>query len=217
MKNKPKKRKPRSPDWTGQTFGRWTVLHRTPLHPDAATRNSQWVCRCLCGTERVVFAFVLRNGESQSCGCLSKELSTKRFTKHGEHQTRLYKAWTAMKQRCLNPNDPAYINYGGRGITIAQVFLDSFEALKAELGPKPSPKHTIERINNARGYEPGNIQWATYAQQRRNTRLTRFITYHDRTQPLCDWVTELGIPHATLWYRIMHWGVDRAFATPPRR
>jgi hypothetical protein len=87
--------------------------------------------------------------------------------------TSLYKVWQMAKRRCESPSCPSYPDYGGRGITMATVFRESFPAFKKELGPKPSAQHTVDRIDNDRGYEPGNIRWATYKEQAHNKRPPR--------------------------------------------
>src|SRR5215510_5301407 len=166
-------------DLTGKVFGRLTVLHRAPKGAHKF-KGARWVCQCTCGTVKEVFGFVLKDGTTQSCGCYRLEyLRTRPYPKkHGLHNTKAYHAWESIKQRCLNPSNPMYGYYGGRGITIDKEFVDSFESFAAEVGPCPSRKHQVDRIDNTKGYEPGNLRWATRAEQMRNTRRNRFFTYH---------------------------------------
>jgi hypothetical protein len=119
-------------DLTNQRFGRWTV--RVYLG------GSYWLCVCDCGTEKRVFSGNLHNGKSASCGCLRDEIVSQTSRSHGLSKTPEYKTWAGIKRRCLNPNDKAYPQYGGRGITICQRWSDSFEAFRADMGEKPSPE-----------------------------------------------------------------------------
>ena len=163
-------------DLTGRLFGRWTVMRRgTPVgeHP------VRWLCRCDCGTERMVLGGTLRRGESHSCRCLSKELTIARQTKHGESvlsaRTTEYTIWTKMIARCENQRDRGYPLYGGRGITVCDRWRDDFTVFLSDVGRRPSLRHSIDRYPDPHGnYEPSNIRWATSLQQgsnRRNVRL----------------------------------------------
>ena len=114
--------------------------------------------------------------------------------------------WRAMRERCLNPDFAQYADYGGRGITVCAQWA-TFQQFYEDVGPKPSPKHTLDRIDNIRGYEPGNVRWATGSEQRRNSRRKLVIlTAFGKSQPISDWATELGIPITTLWSRIFRDG-----------
>ena len=156
---------------TGEKYGRLTVIERAPNLPGRT--DKAWLCACECGELRVVLGFCLRGGGTVSCGCFKDERAVETHTRHGESKTPIYKVWCAAKRRCFSPSDPSFHNYGGRGITMAQVFVDSWEAFRDELGPKPSPKHTVDREDNDRGYEPGNIRWATRKEQNANRRITK--------------------------------------------
>ncbi len=159
---------PHIPDLTGKKFYRWTVLSRAENMPGRG--DTQWLCRCSCGTQKVVIGFTLKNGSNRSCGCYKKEITVKTHKRHGAYKDPLYKVWSAAKRRCNSPDDPSYKNYGGRGIKMSKEFQESFEAFRDHLGPKPSPAHTVDRINNNRGYKRGNLRWATRAEQIRNQR-----------------------------------------------
>ncbi len=160
-------------DLAGATFGRLTVLRRD----DARPRPTRWWCRCACGAEVSVPAGGMRRGTSKSCGCLSREGVAQRNRKHGHKTggayTPEYIAWANILARCTNPNAQAWANYGGRGITICDAWRGNFVAFFEHVGARPSADHSIDRIDNARGYEPGNVRWATRSEQARNTRPRR--------------------------------------------
>jgi hypothetical protein len=109
----------------------------------------------------------MRSGNTKSCGCLAADVRTK----NGQTSMPEYRHWRSMIKRCSAPPSwKDYHSYGGRGIRVCQEWLDSFEAFAAHIGPRPSPRHSVDRIDNDRGYEPGNVRWATHSQQLRNTR-----------------------------------------------
>lgn len=158
-------------DLTGQRFGRLVVVART----ENRSGRTHWKCQCDCGNDAIVAAYRLTGPQrTQSCGCLTREATAKRCTTHGAaHRDRRapeYGTWAAMKQRCQNPRSAKFPEYGARGITVCKRWSDSFEAFLADMGPKPSPRHTIDRIDNDLGYEPGNCRWATPTEQRLNQR-----------------------------------------------
>jgi hypothetical protein len=150
-------------DLTGTRFGRWTVL--------AYARDSKWSCVCDCGTRVVVRESHLRDGCSRSCGCLARELRSIRSKKHGMSRSREYKAWAAMKQRCSNPRNASYENYGGRGISFCEEW-HSFEAFFADKGECPEG-YSLDRIDPNGNYEPSNCRWADNKQQAQNRRRPR--------------------------------------------
>jgi hypothetical protein len=123
-----------------------------------------------------------------------------------------------MKQRCTDENCKYYYRYGGRGIKVCQEWMDSFQAFFDHVGPRPSKRHTIERVDNDKGYEPGNVIWALRHAQDRNQRTNIRLTFQGRTMILKDWAREFGLPNTTLWNRIftLGWNVERALMTPKR-
>jgi len=156
-------------DLTGQIFGRLTVLRRYSNSPSGMVR---WACRCECSKETIATTHELRSGDTRSCGCLRLEVTAKRSTKHGQqrrsYRTAEYLAWVNLRNRCSNPRVHNYHRYGGRGITVCPEWLHSFENFFAAVGKKPTPKHSIDRINNDGNYEPGNVRWATKSEQAYN-------------------------------------------------
>jgi hypothetical protein len=121
--------------------------------------------------------------------------------RHGLSRSPEYRAWQGMIDRCVNPNNQRYHRYGGRGISVCQKWTDSFAAFYADVGPRPSPKHSLDREKNDGGYEPGNVRWVLGDVQVRNTCRNIFIEYGGRRLTLMDWSNETGINYYTLMHR----------------
>ena len=120
-----------------------------------------------------------------------------------------------MIRRCVSPEDPSYPRYGGRGIHVCQRWMDSLENFIADMGRRPSPKHSIERKDNDRGYEPDNCVWATRAEQSRNTSRNRLLTFNGQTMCLTDWAIATGINRSAIRLRLNRgWSVADALSTP---
>lgn len=181
-------------DLTGKTFGRWTVLEKTRKQQ----RNQVYLCRCECGNMREVTQSNLTQGKSQSCGCLQKELTSKRFTTHGMRKSRLYDIYANMKARCTNPNNKRYDSYGGRGIGICQDWNNSFDAFKKwALSHGYSDDLTIDRINVDGDYCPENCRWANQEQQSNNQQKTIWIEILGERRSLKQWTTFMGWNYGT--------------------
>lgn len=128
-----------------------------------------------------------------------------------------YETWASMMRRCCNPRQQAYARYGGRGIGVAREWRGpgGFQRFFAAIGPKPTPQHTIDRIDNAKGYEPGNVRWATAAEQQRNRTTNRWLEAHGERLMLVDWAARLGCGHTVILSRLRDgWSVERAVTTP---
>jgi hypothetical protein len=201
----------RSIDLVGRRFGRLTVVGPAPK----VGRHLRWTCQCECGQTKEVRGGHLMAGAIQSCGCLHREDLVERSTKHGAarrgRETPEYRVWMLMTQRCHGPGGLEDSRYGGRGIAVCGRWLHSFENFLADMGPRPSPAHSIDRIENAGDYEPGNCRWATSTEQARNTRRNRQLTYKGRTMCLAGWAVEAGLRVGTLRWRLEHdWPIERA-------
>ena len=198
-------------DLTGQRFARLIVVSRAPDGPNNRTR---WNCLCDCGATRVVPTISLRCGNTRSCGCLKTDLSSARFRTHGLSCDPLYDLWLNMHARCANPEAPGYCNYGGRGIRVCERWGD-FAAFRDDMSPRPSLKHSIDRIDNDGPYSPENCRWATRSEQMNNTSVNRLLTFEGRTQTVTQWARERGLQVMCLRDRLKHgWSVEEALTIP---
>lgn len=162
---------------SGDQFGRLTVVREG--EPETPGRR-RIVCRCACGVEVTAGLIALTTGNTKSCGCLSRDAAAARMKTHGATiggKPPEYNCWVAIRVRCNNPKNGSYAYYGGRGIKVCARW-QSFEAFLEDMGPRPSPAHSIDRKDNDGNYEPGNCRWATKAEQMQNT---REIYRHNKT------------------------------------
>ena len=205
----------RKNDYTGEKFGKWTVIGKAPNH---ITRGgypvSMWDCVCECGTRRAVRGNDLRLGKSVSCGCSLAENPAAR--KHGAAGSHLYKVYYGMKARCYNPNNKNYKHYGGRGIEICEEWR-SFEAF-AEWADKSGYVEglTIERKDVNEGYCPQNCCWITQKEQTRNKRNTVYITAQGETKTLLEWAKQLNVPASMLKARQARGWTDEEIISIPK-
>lgn len=142
--------------------------------------------------------------------------------RHGEarrgHKTPEYNTWTGIRKRCHNPKDHLYPYYGGRGIFMCEAWRASYEKFVQDVGRKPGPEFSLDRKDNERGYEPGNVRWATDAEQRRNKRSNVYATLNGETRILKDWAELYGVPYKRVHQRVrVHgWSLERALTAPAR-
>lgn len=192
-------------DIAGKPFGRWKVLHRI--------KGQMWMCECRCGTVKAVSRGNLISGGSQSCGCYHREVMKTRSRHVNQYPE--YHIWLHMIGRCENPNNAGYVWYGARGITMDHTWRASFWTFFEEMGPRPSPAHSIERINNDGPYAAWNCKWATIKEQNRNKRWNRQITFQGKTQCAVDWDEQLGFRLGLVRHRIdQGWTVEDALTIP---
>jgi hypothetical protein len=155
-------------------FGLWTIVGSATSLPRVGGTIPHAICRCRCGTERVVSLPNLRSGKSKSCGCFRSKRTTETKIVHGHARkgavTVEFATWQAMIARCNRPTHVSYQNYGGRGINVCRRWRKSFVNFLADMGRRPSAKHSLDRKNNDKNYTPSNCRWATPKQQRLNQR-----------------------------------------------
>lgn len=202
-------------DITGMRFGSLTVVEFAGI---VSGPTSSWRCRCDCGGEVVSRLGNLTCGQTKSCGCLrAKTLSIMRKT-HGLTSTPEHRAWAAMKKRCSNPKHQ-YAHWHGRGIRVCERWANSFENFLMDLGSRPSPKHSIDRINVNGNYEPSNVRWATRSQQARNTTKTQYLNIAGRRICIADAADAAGLKQETLRKRVVSYGftAEEAVSTPVLR
>jgi hypothetical protein len=198
----------------GTVVERWTVVGP----PITVDRRTAYPCRCACGTERVVGARHLLDGRSHSCGCYRLERSIAVARTHGATHTSEYTIWLGIIARCKNAKEKAYKNYGARGIRVCPEWRESFEQFIADVGQRPSPNHSLDRIDNNGDYEPGNCRWATDTEQQRNRRGNVRITAFGETVTLAEWSERTGIGGGTIRNRLRSgWDVEVALTKPTRK
>lgn len=202
---------PKKFDMIGKKFGKLTVLEECKEKKD---RKMVYKCRCSCGNIVNAVGTRLRNGHIRSCGCLRKENTIKSHITHGMSNSNLYRRWSHIKDRCINEQDQAYKDYGKRGITMCDEWLNDFQAFY-DWSVKNGYQEdlTIDRIDNDKGYSPSNCRWVDRKTQARNRRTTKYITYKGETKPLAEWCEILNLKYNTIRDRIYryNWNVEKAF------
>jgi Fic family protein len=152
----------------------------------------------------------LVSGNTQSCGCYGKSLKRPGNVKHLNSKTKEYNTWAALKDRCYNSKNKAFKRYGGRGIIVCDRWLESFANFLEDMGRKPTPKHSIDRIDNDGNYEPSNCRWATQDEQTNNTSRNVFFSYQGETKSLKEWSKLTSTEYSTLRIRIKKLGPEEA-------
>lgn len=219
-------------DLTGQRFGKLTVESYAGKNN---RRNALWNCSCVCGKPTIAIGSDLRSGHTKSCGCSrsealisynkseekrarTSELNKKYKSTHGMRYTRLYKEWRSMINRCTATRWRDYDNYGGRGITVCDEWMSSFEAFRdwaLENGYRDDL--TLDRREVNGDYCPDNCRWITMAAQANNKRTSLYLEFNGERKTAKEWADELGLNYSTLYSRITTkgWSVEKALTTPP--
>jgi len=202
-------------DLTGMKFGRLTAIHIGPRGPRNILR---WKCACSCGSRSLVTVANLRNNHTRSCGCLLIELRPSFRRTHGQSRSPEHKSWAKIKERCYNPKDIGFKDYGKRGIKMCARWRKSFAAFLKDVGLRPSPSHSIDRVDNDGNYTPNNCRWATYFQQANNRRGNHILHHAGKSQTIAQWERDLGFKTGTIGCRLFQgWSEERALTQKPRR
>ena len=192
-----------------QRFGRLLAIAPFEQTP---TGNWKWVCVCDCGRSCLVTGWYLTCGDTKSCGCLR---SAAHHRTHGKSGTTIHNIYSSIVQRCNNPKNHAYKDYGGRGI---QCKFKSFEEFYTEVGEPPGPGLTLDRRDNMKSYQKGNMRWVTRLEQANNKRSNHIITHNGITLTQAAWARKLGMGYLTLVERFNRgWSVERALTVPVRQ
>ena len=193
----------------GQRFGRLLVVAEV----ERTKHGVRVRCSCECGSEKILFLSHLKGGQLVSCGCFNRKrtiATNKARSTHGLTHSRAFRIWEGMKARCLNSRHTHFKSYGGRGITVCEEWMNSFQMFYQDMG-KPPDGTTLDRIDNDGNYEPGNCRWATQEEQHNNKRTSRFLEADGHILTLTQWSRRTGINRVTLYGRLKRgWTTERA-------
>lgn len=198
------------PDYTGQRFGYQTVLRKAWKQKRG---KWMWTVQCDCGRIHDVIIHDLKKG-TKSCGCMTKTLIGKANSTHGMSQHPAYAVWHSMKQRCTEPTQKAWDNYGGRGIRVCDRWLNSFENFWADMGATYEPGLTIDRVDVNGDYEPSNCRWTNWETQMNNKRANVRIETPDGTMTVAQASREYGLGVTTILYRLDHGWPEELLLVP---
>jgi hypothetical protein len=193
-------------DLSDQRFGRLRVISRA-----GKNKHNQllWNCECDCGQKCVCLGFVMRRGETQSCGCLHREITSTINASHGMAGTPIYAIYRSMMQRCYDKNSQAYNRYGGRGINVCDQW-QQFEGFYDAMGDKPKDM-SLDRIDNNGDYSPENVKWANAKTQANNRKSNVVLEHNGKKQTMQQWSDELGLKVGTVWARLNRgWNISQA-------
>lgn len=215
-------------DLTGQRFGRLLVEGYDEPIP-AKNRKylyKTYLCLCECGTRKIVREQHLKDGNTKSCGCIVKENAAKKNKSHGHCCHPLWETWKGMNARCNNPNSGSYPDYGERGITVCDRWLQKHDSIEdgflnflEDMEASFEKGLEIERVDNDESYCPLNCKWATQKEQISNRRNTRELTFNGETLCVAEWSERIGVNYNALLSRVdvLFWSVEKALTTPTRK
>jgi hypothetical protein len=201
-------------DYSGQTIGGYTVIRQSSYSD--ASGLAFWDVRCKCGFATTIAGALLKRNKVGCVTCRHEARVTHGHARRGKREPE-YDVFLQMHQRCDNPNNKDYADYGGRGLTVCKrwCYTDGYINFMADMGPRPSPLHELDRRENSKGYSPGNCRWVTSKTNNRNRRSNVLVTYKGKTQTLAAWAEELGVPYPLVRHRIaIGWTPRKAFTTP---
>lgn len=196
-------------DITGKKFGKLTAIRHLGY--------TKWEFLCECGRLKSMTGFPVRNGIYKTCGCGVREATIRRNYKHGKSQAPEHRVWRGMKARCYNPKEIGFKNYGGRGIKVCDKWKNNFSAFLADMGPRPSNKHSIEREDNNGPYSPENCKWVIKKIQCRNKRNNHFLEHDGKRLTIQEWSEVTGIHAMTIESRLRRsgWTAHQALTRKP--
>jgi hypothetical protein len=204
----------------GERYGRLIALSLA----SAPGEQRRWLCQCDCGRTKVVSQSLLRTGTTSSCGCLRKEQLIARSHASADPETAgvrwpsEYAIWRGMIARCHNPNAKDYANYGGRGIAVCASWRASFDYFFDDMGPRPSPQHQIDRIDNDGWYDLDNCEWHTVKENCRNKRNNVVLACFGQTLTLAGWAERTGISRELITHRLKAgWSIEEALTAQPSK
>ena len=198
----------------GDKFGRLTVIAES-AEPYSGENNRILICICICGAEKPVAAKDLVACHTQSCGCYKRDRTSETHFIHGEGhndvRTPEYSAYAEMKRRCFDEDRPGYKNYGGRGITVCERWLESYLNFLEDMGRRPTSRHSLDRIDTNKSYSPDNCRWATKKVQNNNRRSNRILEFRGEQKTLMEWSEITGIKRQAIEKRLVRgWDIERA-------
>jgi hypothetical protein len=197
----------------GLRSGRLTIKKRVGRSDDGY--DWLWLSVCDCGRKKKIRGRSLtKSNPTLSCGCLQKEQASDANRTHGGSGSPEYKVWSGMRTRCTNPKQASFKDYGKRGINVCERWKD-FSKFLEDMGLRPTPKHTIERVDNDKGYGPDNCKWLPKKDQGKNKTTTQWVTYRKERRTLAEWCDLLDLPLTTIRMRLWRgWAVSEAFEFP---
>ncbi len=198
----------------GRRYSSVTALCRVGT---CSSRDAKWRFSCDCGQQFETSGYAVRSGRVTSCPKCSLKRSAIATTKHGKTNSPEFRTWTDIQTRCHNERSASHADYGGRGIVVCGRWRASFEDFLADMGPRPTPQHSIERIENDGNYEPGNCRWATRKEQANNKRNNLRIEIDGETKTLAQWADELGVSYSAMWFRYQQGARGKALLASTRR
>ena len=199
---------------TAKKLHRWTAIS-VPLF--RKNNRPACLCRCDCGTEKIMVWSIITAGQSKSCGCYNREQSSKKHKTHGLSLTPIYTVWKNMRARCERPYSVDYYLYGGRGIKVCERW-HTFQNFFDDMGDIPFPLAQIDRIDCDGNYELSNCRWTTATENMRNRRINNYITFEGETHCITEWEEMKGLSRDRIATRLKAgWDLDKAMNTPIKK